>query len=267
MPRFFFTFLFTFCVAHAHAQWHIGFDTGYRFKWNSSRIGDASSNMTGPVATKTVFATSFGQGAQYGVAVSYMRTQHAEVELNLSYLNGNITAVTQKTLTDNKVEHYATQMFRVTPSLKLKGGQKKVKVFGRLGFGIGFGGSISQQTQYHSGNQKVNSTTWVYSGGVTRHLVLGLGIERSVGRRSPYRFFAEFRLFSGTYSPSKGELTKSEQNGQDRLPSLTVMEKHTVYQSTIKSLTMVDPDQPMIALRERFPFSSIGLNIGITRKF
>ncbi len=268
MARFFLTFLLALCFSCAHAQWHIGLDAGYGLPWSIRRIGDASFDVTGSVPTKSVFATSFGQGVQYGATVSYAKKKYVEVELGLSYLSGKFTEVTDKDFTESTVEDYTTEMFRVTPSLKLKAGQKKLMVFGRLGLGLGFGGSISYQPQrlVNSG-RVISSTTWVYSGGTMRHLVAGLGLERSVGKTSRYRFFSEIRLFSGVYSPNKGEMTKSEQNGQDRLSALSVREKHIVFQSSIKAPRVApDPNQAEILLRWRLPFSSVGLNIGVAYK-
>lgn len=81
--------------------------------------------------------------------------------------------------------------------------------------------------------------------------------------------FAECAANCQNWAPTKGELTKSMQNGVDQLPNMDKVDKEVEFVNsyTEGSNTVNNPNEPTTELKFFMPFSSIGLNIGIVMRF
>lgn len=79
-------------------------------------------------------------------------------------------------------------------------------------------------------------------------------------------FYAQLGLITQSYAPKKRELTILILNNENVLPTLSVSERITDLEDSFIINPNPSPDEPAKALRQHYPFSSIGLNIGLLVK-
>lgn len=106
-----------------------------------------------------------------------------------------------------------------------------------------------------------------YTGGISFGFHGSLGFNYIINDK--FMLFAECAANCQNWAPTKGELTKSMQNGVDQLPNMDKVDKEVEFVNsyTEGSNTVNNPNEPTTELKFFMPFSSIGLNIGIVMRF
>ena len=221
-------------------------------------------------------AFSLGKGVNLGATVGYMFNEHIGAELGLSYLIGGETAssyssseispfysetVSIETLTSSK-------MLRIIPSLVLSAGGEKIKPY--VKFGLVFGkGSVTEETSYQdnsNGFSVSNSEIVKLSGGTALGLSSALGANISLSDNMC--FFGELQMINMSYAPKTGELIESKVNGVNVLPTLTTAEIQTDFVDSYTSdNNNYTPYLPSQELKQRLPFGSFGINVGLKISF
>jgi hypothetical protein len=69
-------------------------------------------------------------------------------------------------------------------------------------------------------------------------------------------------MLNQSYAPEKSEVTKYTVNGTNSLDKLTISEKEAGYYDSI-TLMVVETDKPRPLLKQKLPFGSAGLKIGL----
>ena len=79
--------------------------------------------------------------------------------------------------------------------------------------------------------------------------------------------FGEIEYIGLSIKSGSATVTEYTFEGNDMLPSFKTFQKEVEYVDEIDSSVKFDPDKPSQALKQKAPFSSFGLNIGITMTF
>lgn len=262
MRYIFILFFASLAIQQTQAQIHVGLEAGFAWQWASSE-GVVNTEVAPSLRTETVVPLALGQGASYGANLAWLFRDGFELELGLSFMNGQTQKRYSHILESTAVSAQQAQLFRLTPSLKWMVGTRRLRPFCRFGGGLGLGGRVKSNLIVESVTQGTYRSKFVYSGGLTYHFTTGMGLEYRPSVISKTRLFVEARLFSGIYSPNKGELILEDQNGFDILAQKTLSEREIRYRRSLNLGSPGDPAQPTLSLRQYFPLGSFGVYFGM----
>ena len=105
------------------------------------------------------------------------------------------------------------------------------------------------------------------NGGIAFGCTSTLGMNYNIGKH--ISLFGEVNLISMSYSPKKGTIIEYTENGKNELNELTTSEKEVnfVEEFDYSSDDNESDYKPTTMLQYKFPFSSIGFNLGVKIKF
>lgn len=161
-------------------------------------------------------------------------------------------------------------MLRFIPALRISLGEGSFRPYAKLGLVIGlttkFGFTYDYQYTNTSGNVRLSEQEIEYTGGISIGAAGAIGanyyITDNIG------IFAEVGVIAQEHAPKKSELVKYTDDGVDQLDTYTTSMKETEF---VDEYTVTSPnasqDSPNKSLKQYHPFSSIGLNIGVTFAF
>lgn len=218
---------------------------------------------------------SYAQGVNFGLIVGYYFNQYLAVEVDANYLIGAEFTARDEEDSDffRSTTDYRTSanMLRIIPALVISPGFEGLDPYARIGLVLGFGQIEYRQSDVLTDRQSntTNRTTQSseFSGGLAWGINGSLGLRYALSDR--LSLFGEVNLISMSYAPTRGELVEATDNGMDVLPFLPTSEKELELVDEIQEdFNNPRPDsEPTQALRQHFPFSSIGLNLGIVVHF
>ncbi|MFZ4400982.1 MAG: outer membrane beta-barrel protein [Bacteroidales bacterium] len=204
---------------------------------------------------------SFGKGLNIGGSIGYMFNENIGMELGISYLMGGKSEArdlyTNRTV-DNTI--YAN-MLRFNPSLIIAAGFKNINPYAKIGMLIGSGSILYESIDNNNGDLWVSKTK--FNGGLAFGLNSAVGVLFSINEN--LSFFVELDMVNLSYAPTKSEITEASLNGSDQLPGMTTKERQTdfVDNYTTEQGNPSPDSQPDKLLIEKYPFGSVGLNIGL----
>ena len=203
---------------------------------------------------------SFGKGLNFGGTFGVMFNENIGAELGLSYLLGGKSeakdiypmGTTDYTLSSN--------MFRIIPSLVIASGLDGVNPYAKFGLIIGIGSIMYDVEDNDAGD--ITILKFKFDGGVALGLNAGIGATFSLSDNMS--LFGEINVVNLSYAPDKSELTEATDNGVDFLIDLTTNDKEIEFvDSFTDNFSTPTPDsQPDKQLKQKFPFGSIGINVG-----
>lgn len=248
------------------------FNAGYDTKMSTQNIlfnDEYFINVKGYENSYTVeqIDVSFGKGINGGLAFGYMFSDHFGVELGLSYLFGGKTKSTSEYHYDNEsgIEELTihANMFRILPTLVVGAGNwNGINPYAKLGLACGMG---SIKLEYY-GNEDgdIESIKADFNGGLAIGMsgAFGAGVHIS----DNLALLCEISMVNMSYAPAKGILTEAVYNGQDELHQMTTSEKEFDFvEQYTHSFSNPPPDsQPTEMLKQKYPFGSVGLKIGLS---
>lgn len=211
---------------------------------------------------------TYGKGLNFGMYAGYMFNPNVSAELGISYLAGGKTKrhyVKESSATEDLV--LSAKMIRIMPSLRMTAGDGKLKPYMRIGMVVGVGGKITaDQTWTDTGCNCGNSeTTWEYTGGISLGATGAFGVNYTINEK--ISLFGELNFIAQSWAPEKGLLTKSMFNGADQLPNKTTSQKEIDFVKSYTTTSSVNTSAPTTQIKNYSPFSSIGINIGLTYSF
>lgn len=255
------------CRPSLWCQWSLSVDAGYGFEWASDEIPDGSiMDINNSVREIQAFKKSFGAGINYTLTVSHRIRPSLELMCQIGYLDGASSTLTRKFLSQAEAnDTYSSRMVYVEPGMKMKFDAGKLTISAHVAPSIGLLGKISLVQEVKT-KQATSQSEWVSSGGVSWGIVSGAGIGYDLNKR--FAFFLEARLRSASFAPNQAEKVKWTQNGADLLTSVLENEKKILYKDKyqIDANAPSDPRKPAISTSEYYPFSSLGINLGVTYK-
>jgi hypothetical protein len=227
---------------------------------------------------------SFGKGFQTGAIIGYMITKHIGAELGINYLMG--TSITSKnvhtekyidltnmnnnssTSTSEEATTFGT-MLRFTPAIRITTVAGKIKPYMRIGLVIGAGSKLHEtykSTHTAYGLTDTYALESEVSGGASLGFACGLGADFKL--HDNVGFFVEMGFIAQSWAPKQGLITRSTLNGINKLPTMTTNDKETIFVdnysvSSASSLQNINESSPRKELKVFFPFSSVGINLGV----
>lgn len=241
---------------------YVSLNAGYGFNASSQNIGTIMYTNDG--SNTTTFNQediSFGKGFIFGGAAGYMFTGNLGVEVGFSSLTGDHTTLNSSFVKGTDVVDFSSSMIRFNPSIVLATGMKGINPYARFGVIIGMGSII--ETDKYTENPNSSTATMKLNGGNAVGLTAALGAQiKLTGRIS---IFGELAMVNMSYAPTRGEITAYSFNGIDKMSSLKPREILTDYvESYTVTANQTTPDnEPTKSLLQKFPFGSLGINIGL----
>ncbi len=204
-----------------------------------------------------------------------MFTKNLGAEISGSYLIGNkfdmestMDDEVSKTSSIND-ESMKASMIRVIPAIKFMLGEKKFHPYVKAGLVVGMGGKIIEDNIHTSTMNNINYVTeeaYEFKGGISFGFNGVLGINYMFTNK--IGVFAEASGICQNWAPKKSIMTKNINNGVDDLAQTTTYDKETDFVNSYSySAGAPDTSQPTKSLKYYFPFSSIGINIGLHISF
>jgi hypothetical protein len=223
--------------------------------------------MPSDIETKAV-NFSLGKGMNYGITLGHIFKKNLTAELGVNYLMGfNANFIKYKATDANFNQKTVTESIKgsfisLTPAVIFKAEMKKFEPYARIGV-------IIALPSFKLTNTGDTTKITNYKGGLAIGFNTALGAYYKLSKR--IFIYSEFNITGLSYSPTKSEITRYDINGKSILNNLNAIDKKTEYK---KSLT-VDPsdsqltdfNQPRQLLKQKYPFGSIGLNIGVRYNF
>ncbi|MDI6832577.1 MAG: outer membrane beta-barrel protein [Bacteroidales bacterium] len=269
-------FISLFSIA-AYSQFYINVGGGYN-------LGIATQSLlfnyegTNDIEKTENVKVSLGKGLNFGLNLGYMFNGNIGIDLQCSYLLGDETSGESKdnftyfniNYYDYEKESIKSQMFRVNPSIIIASGFDKLDPYAKFGVILGFG-SITYNRLYeeYENNQIQDKEVekWKMDGGMAFGISSALGLMYHIS--DLISVYGELNLVGMSYAPKKGVMTEYTINGADQLPELTTDDKEIDFVDDITYDYDNPPSsaEPSKELKFYFPYSSIGLNIGVRFSF
>jgi hypothetical protein len=247
---------------------YAGIEGGYNFPVAS---GNLTSKFDGGLTSQTneLVKGSYGKGMDFGLYGGYMLNSNLGAELGFSYLSGaQYTGSYIKETVLSNTTLLSARMMRFSPGVRMALGEKKLKPFLKIGLVVGLGGKITAtETDLDMQTATTSQKTTQYTGGVS------IGVCSSIGATYTLTdlisLFGEVTLVSQSWAPSTSNVTSYSVNGTDKLSTLSGNQKQTNYSSSYSTSAYSPPsiNDPAQALKNYFPFSSAGIQVGIHFKF
>lgn len=254
--------LFTFNL-FAQKNFYVKLNGGY----NMGIISYNGSNQTqsGTVTSYEKVPFSLSSGIQFGGAAGYMFNKFIGAELGVSYLIGNTVSMMDKSNTSSTSENVSSRLLNFMPSLVITPGFEKLNPYAKFGLSLGSASITDKmETTNNNGSSITTSTqTRVFDGGMAIGFMGTLGMSYKINDK--VSLIGELNIASVSYSPTKSEYTEYKQNGIDMLPSMPKSQKNVEFVDSYSqdNNSQSDPNSPRKSIAPSFPFSSIGVNIGV----
>lgn len=263
--------LAAFSGTEAFSQVYIKVNAGYGFSMGDHGIlSNYEATNNGPNTTYRYESVklSFGKGVNFGGAIGLMFGENIGAELGLNYLVGGKTKTTDTygNSPDPSVSKttISANMLRIMPTLILSAGKSGVNPYAKFGLVIGTGKIVGETVDDGAFGQYISG--YEYSGGVALGFNSAFGVDFSLNDKM--NFFAELSYIGMSYAPTKGELVKSSLNGEDDLSTMSTNERKIEFVDEYTEVAGApDSGVPDKQLRQSYPFSSIGFNLGVKFSF
>jgi hypothetical protein len=230
----------------------------YYFDFYNTTSGSNSS-------TSEQVNVSLGKGLNLGGAFGYMFNKNIGAELGISYLLGGKSKA-KDTYTGGTTDYtLSSKMFRIIPSLVIASGFEKINPYAKFGLVIGSGSIMYEYKDNDDGDIFVMKMK--LNGGMALGLSSGVGAMFNLSDKMS--FYGELNMVNLSYAPTKGEVTEATYNGADELPDMTTSEKEIEFVDsyTYSSSNPPADSQPSKELKQKLPFGSFGVNIGLRINF
>lgn len=269
-------FISLFSIA-AYSQFYINVGGGYNLGIATQSLL-ANYESTNDIEKIENVKTSLGKGLNFGLNLGYMFNGNIGIDLQCSYLLGDeTTGESEDNFTFFDINYYdfekisiKSQMFRVNPSIIIASGFEKLDPYAKFGVILGFGSiTLNYLYEEYENNQLQDKEVvkWKMDGGMAFGISSALGLMYHIS--DLISVYGELNLVGMSYAPKKGVMTEYTINGTDQLPGLTTDDKEIDFVDDITYDYDNPPSsaEPMKELKFYFPYSSIGLNIGVRFSF
>ncbi len=241
---------------------YVNINAGYGFCMSSQNI-DGFTNYSSTSSSYTVeqVNASLGKGLNFGGTFGFMFNDNVGAELGVSYLLGGKTKAKDQYSGGTTDYTISSNMLRFIPSVVIAAGTDGIDPYAKFGVVIGTGSIKSEYEDVDDGD--IGVMKMKYSGG------MALGLNAAIGANFEISdfmsFFAEVNMVNMSYAPTKGEVTEATYNGVDMLPNLTTSDKEVEFVDSYTHSQSSPPSdsQPSEQLKIKYPFGSVGINVGL----
>ncbi len=275
----------------AQKKWYVSFNGGYALKMSPQNLQNEDLNFIFINSTYNMVSdfiihdgsieqieVSLGKGTNLTLSAGYFLNENFGIDMGLSYLFGGKTNCKYGHYFDVGTNHFSyihensisSNMFRINPSLVFTFGSKTITPYAKFGLILGLGSITYEFSDLEKDDYNLNEHTFVkmqMNGGIALGCNATLGLSYNFGKT--VTLFSELNLISMSYAPKNGEIVEYTKNGKDDLHNLKTGEKEFLFlrEFTISSTDIISDNEPTKMLNYRYPFSSIGFNLGIRINF
>ncbi len=242
------------------------FQVGYAFPIANATLTTNFSTNNGVNSSSGVYG-SFGSGLQLEAGYEYMFSEKISAQLDATYVLGNDAkgnfSINNNGNAFSQNRSINARFVEISPLIKFNlVSDKMMTPYVAIGPMVGFG-SVTSNILIPGGGSGDQELQQKYSGPISLGAKSAVGIRFSKGITS---FYAQVTLINLSFTPSTSEIIKYTDGGVDKLSTLTVQSKQTVYKESITSNSNASSSQPTEALKIYLPLSSVSLNIGFMIK-
>jgi opacity protein-like surface antigen len=159
---------------------------------------------------------------------------------------------------------FRAMVLEVIPSVVISPGFDDFNPYAKFGVSVGVYPAI-----YRTESQTTGNTTIDYKGVYYGHIPVGYsvagGLQWNFADNMNVHVEADFD--GEYYSPAHYKVTEYKINGVDHFSDLTNKQKYIDFVKTYDKLETIPDDSHNKRLKESFPLTGIGLNVGFTMKF
>lgn len=203
---------------------------------------------------------SLGAGFLGGAGVGYYLNDNVALELGIGYHLGQNFKEERKFANITSTSESQGSGLQLTPSVVITTGKDNdIAPYARVGLLVGLMNRVKDKFEGPSNDVGglILQTEIVHSGGVGLGGVAALGVDYNISDN--LAIFGEVQLTTFAYRPTKGEFKVNKVAGIDVLKDMDDNQKSWEY---TKNTNDVKPDNNK---REavKFPFSAVGINLGV----
>lgn len=265
---------FILCIAlgsamAAHAQMYINLGGGFGFPANKELI-TVSDNITQTNETYTGVYSSLGIGGNGSLILGYMLCENGGLEVGYSYFNSMEVSSRYENssvpgVNQTGSDEFDAVMNRIYLGGRFTCGENRIKPYMRGGLVLGVGNKIGyghyRYVQSTSSTQR-DERVLEYDGG------LAFGYTASIGLNFMFSdnlgMYLEACDIAQRWAPTHSIYTRYDIDGQDQLGNMTTRQKETNYMDEVVVTSSPDDNKPDEDLKMYWPFSSIGIQAGVT---
>jgi len=245
---------------------HIKLRAGYALPAATQNIPAFINTSQGNSVSYEQVNVSLGKGMHGAFAVTYIFHKNIGMEFGLDYLYGSAFTSSYNYSYDYQGKSYISVLtnslsantFCFVPSVVMSVPVGKATPFVRIGCRLG-SGKINSESIYKDDLFGEITEKWIYDKGYAAGFDAAIGFNVNVGKRSA--LVLELCAIGLSYAPVKGNMIESTVNGADQLEGLTKSKKSITYVKTYSG-DSTDENSPELKLKEHYPFSSVGINVG-----
>lgn len=210
---------------------------------------------------------SFGKGYNFGVATGIHITENIAFGVEANYLVGADETLTFEIENFKEERVFSSEMFRFIPQLRLTAPVNKLALYAEIGLAIGINPVVHYRKRTQVDGEETGRFRTIYANGTAYGLKSSLGLKYQVTK--DLAFSAEMRIFAQSYAPERRQLLEAFRRGEDVLELRLPSDVHTIYVNEFieDQTTVRDPGLPTTQLKFFFPFSSVGVNVGVEYSF
>ncbi len=247
----------------------VNFDAGYGFNIATESIIEGYSNRIGEYETefKSIIYTH-GRGLNFNTEIEYFPKKQIGFGLGFGYLKSKKFDVLFNRIDYFSTSVYSARMLRFSPYLKLKHEFGNLAIYTRFGYLLGTFGQITREGSSNTDTGAEGFSKTIYDKGESHGGTAGLGIEFKINDR--LNLSSEVKLIVQSYGPKRKRLVERTSDGVNTLNELQPGEIQTNFvDNDIREWNpdgTTDFSKPLTALRIFYPFSSVGINLGVQYK-
>ena len=250
-------------------KFSLNIDAGYGFNIAPAAIGEGNGiSLSAWQAELQNVIYSYGRGWNGNAELEYFPGKHFGFGLGIGYLKSAPVKTAFDSPSSLLNEEATATMLRFSPFVKMKLDFGDWSIFSRWGYLLGAAGKIDRTRSLMNPADVEFFNRRVYNQGLSQGATAGLGAAYRLSPR--FSLSAEARLFVHSFGPRKSELVASESNGKDSLHEFLPGQIHTNYVDRYvhewNPNGSTDYAEPTTELRRFYPFSSLGLNLGVQYK-
>lgn len=275
---FLIVFVITLFANNLYSQGaYVNISAGYGLPTSTQNLYDFDNYVRVPGRTTyEQVDVSLGKGINIDAAFGYMLSKYIGAEMGLSFLIGgkSISDYSYRgssTYENTMQQTISANMFRINPSIVISSGIEKVNPYAKFGMILGVGSILQtyNETEIDASYSDLYERKNKLNGGIA------LGFNASIGvlfnLSETIALFGEVNMINLSYAPTKGVITEYTYNGKDLLPDMNTSEKEVEFVDSYEyihdSYTPADDWKPSKELKTKYPFGSIGFNIGLRISF
>jgi hypothetical protein len=269
----------------AHAQVYFRTGGGYALPMATETIGEnhhsgsvIESAASGDNSSEQVKG-SYGAGVNFGVGGGYRFGKYFGVDLDIRYLAGN-SIKTEEAYTEYTspgviarrqvlANTYRSSALFITPSFVLMAGSGSKEPYARFGAVIGRPKIKHEYTDASYTGENLNTPYHRNGSSKGEYSGPSFGFQSAIGMNwtlsDKFNLYTELNFTSMTWYPKEFNLTEViDTEGYNIINQMSLYNKKTEFRKKIDLSNEPSQTQPMQAINESKPFSSVSFQVGVS---